>query len=155
MRMSERIRRGAAIIWSSAARFAEARRTARFRCISSLDPMTPAIAGTGFRRHRSTSTPQLSEAGSEWPTRISRRFSRTWRTSRHRTWDSCRGGLIMGLRSRSPFHFLERHVLFVRCNVPDVAEGIDQGSTAIAVELVLQSFLDGGAGGNSTLKDGI
>ncbi len=42
----------------------------------------------GFRRPRSTSTPRRWRHGSAWRRQTCRRFSRTWRTSRRRRWES-------------------------------------------------------------------
>src|SRR5512145_526990 len=45
------------------------------------------------------------------------------------------------------------NVLYVRGNVPDVAEGVLHASRAVAVELVLERLHDLGAGLNGALDD--
>jgi len=43
----------------------------------------------------------------------------------------------------------------VRSDMPDVAEGIDYCARAVAVEFVLQGFLDARTGRNRSVEDGI
>ena|SRR5438874_13512511 len=56
---------------------------------------------------------------------------------------------------RTPLHLFRRDVFLVRRDMPDVAERIDNATIAVSIELVLQRFFDGRAGGHGLIEDRI
>ena len=64
--------------------------------------------------------------------------------------------LAAAVRSfRAALHLFDGHIFLVGSYMPDMAERIDDGAHAIAVEFVRNRMLDGGAGADRLIESGV